>query len=427
MRKKFISFVSAIYAFTLVTPMISFATELEETGGERLMDTYNKEAYAITEYDEDAIEQQLENNIIYSELTEAYIDNEESIKFDFAGGYINEDDNLVICAAGKDETTDEIVDDIERICSIDTSDVVIEKVKYSYEELEQARVYFEDILDKNLTQAKSEGNNDIYELLSSITSNSIDTEFNKLIVYVPNLNEEKALILENLFDCSDIISFENEEEGNYELRASVCPGRGIYGITSDRKVLRFSVGYRAYFNNGYSNLAGFCTAGHAADELLGTGMYVYSENPLYTSDPPKIGRIYTYKFSGSTDAAFVGMYSGNEFRNSYDTFSFKSDRYFTEIPKNSTVCKVGASTGYTTGKIKSTDYSVDTGTVKLTHQVKVNLTSDNGDSGGLVFMYYNPDGSGGYIPAGLVSCSKGDNTTYTKCGYVVNDLNVYPY
>ena len=132
MRKKFISFVSAIYAFTLVTPMISFATELEETGGERLMDTYNKEAYAITEYDEDAIEQQLENNIIYSELTEAYVDNEESIKFDFAGGYINEDDNLVICAAGKDETTDEIVDDIERICSIDTSDVVIEKVKYSY-------------------------------------------------------------------------------------------------------------------------------------------------------------------------------------------------------------------------------------------------------------------------------------------------------
>ena len=42
MRKKFIAFVSAIYAFTLVTPIISFASEIETTGGEMLM--YGKEA-----------------------------------------------------------------------------------------------------------------------------------------------------------------------------------------------------------------------------------------------------------------------------------------------------------------------------------------------------------------------------------------------
>lgn len=127
--------------------------------------------------------------------------------------------------------------------------------------------------------------NGIYDLLSSITSNSIDPEINKLIVYVPNLNEEKIIILENLFDCSDIISFENEEEDNYEFRTTVAPGGGIYSVTRNLEVCHFSIGYRAYYNNGYHNIAGFCTSGHSA-ELLGEGMYIYSEHPSYSSTPP---------------------------------------------------------------------------------------------------------------------------------------------
>ena len=95
MRKKFIAFVSAIYAFTLVTPIISFASEIETTGGEMLMASY-REVSTIMENDEATMEQQYENNLIYSELTEVYDNNEAGISFDFAGGYINEDDNLVI-------------------------------------------------------------------------------------------------------------------------------------------------------------------------------------------------------------------------------------------------------------------------------------------------------------------------------------------
>lgn len=383
--------------------------------------------YAIvedSETDAEEIKQQFESNSIYTELTSAYADADETISFEYAGGYINEDNNLVVCVAGNGNTNEEIVNEIDSICSTDISNIVIEKVTYSYEELELARENFEVALEEQIAQAEANDDTDLYDLLSSITSNAIDEEYNKLIVYVPELDDEKLAVLDDFFDCGDIVSFENDEEPDKELKEAVRPGRAIYGIKSRSgstiTYSRFSIGYRARYKYNGTMYYGFCTAGHATVNLE-SGKYIYSD----TSS--RIGAVMTDCESCNVDAAFVRLYSGNTFFNSYPGYSFVDYKYMTNVAKNSTVYKIGSITGFTSGKVTSSDFSVTMDGVKNTHQVKCKIEAESGDSGGLFFTYYNPDGEGGYLVAGVLVGGGSTYNYYTKCPYVISDLGVEPY
>ena len=372
------------------------------------------------------MEQQCENNLIYTEITEAYTDSDETISFDYAGGYINENNELVICVSEEEISNEEIINELNDICSTDISNVSIKSVKYSYEELKQARIDFENSLENYKVQAELDKNIDLYELLSSITSNDIDDELNKLIVYVPELNDEKYTLLNELFNPSDIISFENTNCADIELCATLRPGRSIVGWNNDGDYIRASIGYRAYYKVGTSTYYGFCTAGHFTKDLEGSTRYIYNDDDWTT-----IGEVMIDKTSGSVDAAFVKVYTDwNTFYNNYgNEYNFCSNKWFTYLPKNAKVYKVGSTTGLTSGKVKSTDSSTLAGGIWLSGLVKTSAHAEAGDSGGLFFAYENGDGHGGYIVAGLTVCAGyiWDETLYTKCTSVANDLKVYPY
>lgn len=406
--------------FTLVTPTLAFASENAETGGDKLMAKFEEQTIEI---DNEELEQQVENNLIYSEISEVCSEN-SAISFDYAGGYINENNELVICAAGDEFTTEEIAESIEDICSMDTSDVIIEKVKYSYEELEDAREYFETNLDRYIIQAEVEGNTELYDILSSITSNSIDDEFNKLVVYVPLLDNEKLEMLNDLFDCKDIIMFENEsnEASSNEIKETVRPGRCIFGLGNDGWTYRFSIGFRAWYQTGGQYYYGFCTAGHSTVDLQAPKV-IYSD----ASRKNAIGKVLTDKWSGNVDAAFVQLYGGNTISNTYSNFSFVSNKYMTSLAKNTKVYMVGSMSGCVEGKISSSDCSEKISDVKLSHLYKAKISAVDGDSGGLLYTYYNPDGAGGYIVAGVLSGGNDVYNYFSTCKYIVSDLKVYPY
>lgn len=425
MKKTTTIILSLVYAFTLATPMVSAAAENSSKGGDLLMAAYET-SNEIIENDNEEIEQQCENNLIYTEITEAYSDSTETISFDYAGGYINENNELVICVAEKDLENEEIVNEIESICSTDISNVVIEKVNYSYDELKQTRIDFENNLEKYKKQAEIENDMNLYELLSSITSNEIDDELNKLIIYVPELDSEKLALLNELFDFNDIISFESSYTDDFELCSTLRPGRAIYGWTKNNEYVYASIGYRALYKAGLKTYYGFCTAGHFVEDFDGV-RYVYGD------DGSSAGQVMINETYDNVDAAFINVFTGwNTFQNNYisggNTYSFCSNKWFTYLPKNATVYKVGATTGLTKGTVKSTDASTLADGIWLSGLVKTSAEAKPGDSGGLVFAYENGDGHGGYIAAGLVvSRNVWGDTYYSKCTSVANKLNVFPY
>ena len=360
MKKSTAIILSIVYALTLTNPMVSSAAESTESGGELLMKAYAS-SIEISEIDENEVEQQAENNLIYSEIVEAYNDEDEDISFDYAGGYVNEDGELVICASGKESTNLEIENEISEICSEDTSDVIVKKVEYSYEELEKAREDFENDIENYKAQAELDNSSDIYDLLSSITSNSIDDEFNKLIIYVPNLDENKLILLNDIFNYGDIVEFENDDDVDNELRDTLRPGRGICGYISGNNYRIGSIGYRARYKSGVNTYYGFCTSAHVTNDFTAYDGVKY----VYISDSYRlIGQVLTecWDPDNGVDAAFVCVDTRyNEFVNQYDAVNYTVDfcgyKWITYLPQNATVYKVGATTNLSIGVVKSTNAS----------------------------------------------------------------------
>jgi len=430
MKKSTTIILSIMYALTLTNPMLSFAAESTESGGELLMEAYAS-SVEISKINENEVEQQAQNNLIYTEITDAYNDANENISFNYAGGYVNEDGELVICASGKESTNLEIENEISELCSIDTSDIVVKKVKYSYEELEKAREDFENDIENYKAQAELDNSSDIYDLLSSITSTSIDDEFNKLVIYVPDLDENKLILLNDIFNYGDIVEFENDDDVDNELRATLRPGRGIVGFVSENNWVTGSIGYRARYKSGVNTYYGFCTAAHVTNDIQ---KYAGVKNVYRSDDYGIIGQVLTESWdcSNGVDAAFVCVDTRyNEFVNQYtngvNIVNFCSNKWFTYLPKNATVYKVGATSNLSMGEVTSTNASKLLSLHWYKDVVKTSLHSERGDSGGLIYGYANGDGNGGFIPAGILIGGTSSDTYYSRCTNIVDKMNVYPY
>lgn len=99
----------------------------------------------------------------------------------------------------------------------------------------------------------------------------------------------------------------------------------------------------------------------------------------------------------------------------------------TTVPKGSTVYKVGSTTYKTSATVKSTNYSTTLDGVSFTNLTKTSAFVDAGDSGGLVYMYFN----GKYNSAGIVTAMGGwwifSFSLYTKAVEVADQMSIYPY
>ncbi len=434
---KNISKLSAIISCLIVAISISVLPVSAKTtdGGDLLSSKYEKQKLEFT-VDENDILLQKELNKLYqnietdmkinnhrtsSVLTCQSVENYQQEYVDtYAGSYINED-QLVVCVSDKEvlpETSDERI--VYRVVENSYNDLVEQKDSLSSK--------YEELYDEF---GNSDGKE--IELLDSIAGFGVDEELNAVIVDVVGLTKEKEDLFIRLFEDSNIIFQETGK--HFEDNATYKPGRAIYVITNRNGTTitysRLSIGYRAYLktSNGYSY--GFVTAAHGVKDSIDDT--IYSSTTFNTV----IGTVPIWVYGGSVDTAFVEITSKHKigttthYSNSSGSTSngdlIATYTYMSSIAKGSTVYKVGSTTYKTSATVKNINYDFTVDGQKFTNLTKTGKLAESGDSGGLVYMYYD----GKYIPAGIIKGGGGawifSYSVYVKASEVINQMNVYPY
>ena len=424
----------SIWGSGMVLP--TFAAESEHEGGEILESLYieQQEAMAIDESEialqgqlnelyqivEDAMQQP--NNNVSSVYMNNRSESELRTYFDtYAGSYI--DDNvLVVCVTNEDAMN-----------QIDSELIRYRLVENSYNQLDECKdgltVKYQELYQKYKSSTDKE-----IELLKSIGGFGVDEELNAVIVDIAGLTTEKEELFASLFGVSEKLIFQ-EVDVIGQATAGYKPGQHIRVITGrDGATIYYasvSIGYRAYHTMDSETEYGFATCGHGIMDSIDGNVY---EGSSWTI----IGTISDWMYEGSVDASFVKLSSGNSITM---TTMYSDDTgtttggdaiatyvYMTSVAKGATVYKVGATTFKTSAEVTNTNYDIvlEDGTT-FSNMTKTESFCDHGDSGGLVYMYYNE----GYKPAGLVTGMGGwwltSYSVYTKASEVVSKMGIYPY
>ena len=339
----------------------------------------------------------------------------------YGGAYI-EDGKLIVCVTSS-ITTPETASDL----------LVYRIVENSYNSLAQLK----DSLSSKYVDLYSEYSSTSgaeFNMLASISGMGVDEELNAVIIDMVDLTDDKIELFEKVFDVDSCIVFQEAGEQGEDATA-YKPGRAIYVITnrsgSTITYSRLSIGYRALRITSSTTEYGFATCGHGIKESVDGNVYTS------TSFTTVIGTISDWMYSDSVDASFVRLSSSDSITTQThysddsgstsggDTLS--SGVYMSSIAKGSTVYKVGSTTYKTSATVKNTNYDFTVNGVTFTNLTKTGSFCDSGDSGGLVYMYYEDQ----YIPAGLVKGMGGwwifSYSVFVKAVEVADAMGVYPY
>ncbi len=418
------------------TVLPAYAAENEQDGGDILETLYIEQQEAIV-VDENEVALQGELNELYqiieSSMQENNINNPSVYSHNrsetaartysdtYAGSYI--DDNvLIVCVTSEDAMN-----------QIDSNLIQYRLVGNSYNELDECKSGL-TVKYQELYQEYENSTGKEIALLKSISGFGVDEELNAVIVDIADLTAEKEALFISLFGEKDNLVFQEAGAVGHDS-TSYKPGQRIQVITNrDGSKVTYSllsIGYRAYRTTSSGTEYGFATCGHGIKNSL--------DGNVYSSSGAVVGTISAWRYSGSVDASFVKLSSGNsitmttmysdEDGSTSGGDSIVPNYYMTSVAKGSTVYKVGATTYRTSAEVTNTNYDFtpsDTG-VTFTNLTKTKSFTDSGDSGGMVYMYYN----GGYKPAGLVKGSGGwwlwSYSVYVKASEVVSAMSIYPY
>ncbi len=324
--------------------------------------------------------QRKNNEILANEQYQALLDNlltknnyQKSIhasKNYYGGAYINNNGNLVVCITEDNRVN---IDEVKKFTS--NNDILIKKVKYTFEELveEQERIskLYEELYASNMSVSS-----ELTDILNSFCGTYIDEEKNILFVEIENLTEEKIEIFKKCFSCKDFVDF---TQGNLSIMlSSVNPGTGI-ATTSGRTL---SAGYPVYFTNSEGQrVKGFITAGHSyevGDHVLNSSRY-------------QIGICVASVLSNKTDAALVQITNPNYTVSNVTQYGgvTLSETTYVQPAQGSLMYKEGKSSYQTSGTVVSTSVTRPCGGVTLYDIIKSTVSVIPGDSGGVVYM---PDG-----------------------------------
>lgn len=316
---------------------------------------------------------------------------------DFGGKYINDNNKLVfqiVKNLNLKSETQKVIDSI-------SDDYIIEYVDNSYNELE-------NVNNKIINYFQLHEVND-----SNVVANYIDVKNNIVIVELKdNSIKEQELFKENIID-SKVIKF--VKNNTTETLTTTYNAGGNFGGFC-------SIGYRAKMN-GYD---GFVTAGHCVYE--GQKISGYGETIKSVE-------------SGSIDAAFVKLYSGNSVTNNIQWGYYPSTAVNSTTPGypnlytvGRIIAKSGMKTQATVGTIQNVNYTSNTGGHQLTNIVKTSAQCNNGDSGGLVYVPGTTASHNGTV-IGVVRSkiySGTDDTvpgdmTFTKSSLIDSQFNLTRY
>lgn len=285
----------------------------------------------------------------------------------------------------------------------------IKMVNHSQRELDLAI----EILEANMTEL-------------SIDSITRSIRQNTLIITVVDNYAENVKAIKELTGFDDLI-IENKQLDYKAMVGYVINGKELYFNTSTPGSC--TSGFAALNSNGNP---GVVTAGHCVSSsysVNGTDVYY---NGTHVGD---VGGTTTWKFSGSTDAAFIKLRDPwigttwlptREFMNG-DTYHAASapSSYLVE---GVTVFMYGYKSGMLSGEIISTYATVFVDGVSLTNAVITDILVIKGDSGAALTTWVYAGGATAlHMVMGVLSGGNSTSSCYTTVDHIFSDLNLSNY
>lgn len=418
--KRFISVILVSCVFFTSTLADSVQAQNAETNGQKLekmvrgQSLENSDLEEITQEEEQANEDYAEIMEVVSEETESG----EMVYEDYYGGtYLDDEGKLVVQVA---DASPEEVKDIENIAN---SDIIIEEVENSYEDLNEI---YDKISNQFVSLTEQQMENGIEDLeLDELTNNmtgvSIDETENTVIVFLQEVTEKAKVQFEKYYGNLGVVFEKGETENDNAEQIKL--GRAIY--TSKSKM--GSVGMKAYYvNSKGEKVKGFVTAAHLF-QGIGDPVYIMtSANKL-----KKIGKVTKWKYGGNMDAAFVKITNSNYVpsRKVYysdsrgtisDKYKLKSYTYLSGTYVGASLYKSGADTYLTKGRVTSTSKTIRSSDTKVVFKDLWQADYDcaNGDSGGAVFDVQC---------SAIAGIHRGSSGTSTKWENIADEWGLHEY
>lgn len=362
----------------------------------------------------------------------------------YAGAYID-GNNLVVCVTDKKEAAKDSPamyalenNSLQKMGGIPEKGIISDEniqyksVKYSYNELSETQDYFEDRYEEICNKYKEDTLE--YQLLHSINGFLLRQTENSLIVSITDITDEKIAMFKSLFGEYEYVTFENSETPNIEETA-LRPGRPVYFKRDNGNVQAVSMGYRAKRTTSTGTQYGFVTCAHILRGLKDRNLYKGNQANVV------VGTARTKKYGGAVDASFYEFapgYTGSKYVKYTDANGGTSktgtdvigSSYFTYLPENYPVVKVGRTTFRTTGRIVSNNVSLtDKNGVSFSNLTTASYKSEGGDSGGIIYAeYLNTDTNvRTNCVVGVHRGRHGKNGVFSKVTEIKKALNVEPY
>lgn len=342
----------------------------------------------------DAIEDSIKNSfyeknyrmVMVADKVKKYLMEQYNIKEEFedkypeyyGGIYINEDAENVIIQIVKENIPKENSNDFDiynKIVSFDDS-VKIVFVRNTFNELNE-------INNKISQYIVDEKDNNVIGCYIDVISNKVAIE----------IIDNSARNIKKIESSNDLkrtaVQFEKSQVSS--LHAITMNAGGIFiSHYLNNKYTFCSMGFRTKYNNQN----GYVSAGHCFDDDL--------------QPPSGIVTKKQYKHNENYDYGFVAINSNYSATNNLNYPSGNVTKlavvnYCPTITTGMTVAKSGATTYYTSGKVKGLNQTVTyTNGVKIKGLVKTNVYNSEGDSGAPVFVP-REDSQGGAILLGVLS------------------------
>lgn len=344
----------------------------------------------------------------------------------FGGTYLNENKELVVCLTNDEQNIKSKI-----INAAKSSDIHFKIVDDSYNDLcalqDMLNKTFESAYDKYIRK-QLVSNNDIIDMLKSISNFSIINKKNCIEIGIENITDKKITSFQKVFGNNDNFTFINSEQ--HTDCSTWAPGRAIYN-NSTGSSKRCSTGYRAkYITSSGTTYTGFVSCAHGG-QTINTTIYT---NYACTD---KLGTVKVSKYMGSVDASFITITKSNysvgmqtHYGKDTDTtgnITIESNTYYDSFVEDSCLYKCGSETGTTSGIIHSANATVTSKSsgITLTNTIETSKFCDSGDSGGIVF-YYNPSTEKSYA-CGVVHSTSSSKSNSIKASAIISALNVTPY
>ncbi|ABX42574.1 chymotrypsin family serine protease [Lachnoclostridium phytofermentans] len=376
-----------VFMMLVGQPAHLYAMDRAMTNGEKLESLIqtNNEPMAVA--DKNKIEKESKSNKVYKQIVDKVFDKglkKTSKTYDssYGGAYINENGELVVLV------TESGKDFVKSLNLEGDNDVLVCKATYSYNNLVDLKEAIESQYKKQYVDvAKANTKTPLNEMLTSMREIYIDEVRNAVVVCMMNLSEEKMKAFKTSIINNAAIIFEESGELREEA-TTLYTGQEIQ-INNGGTYYLYSIGFRAWKSTSSGTIYGFVTAGHGN---------AVSDN-VYDTSSNLIGYVESRQYSGSIDASFIKItkdYSVSntiKYSDSSGTTSgantITGSYYITSLATGSTVYKCGRTTYLTSGTVKSSSDSWTINGTTFTDLLKCDYNSDGGDSGGVVYTYFN--------------------------------------